>query len=119
MTSEELWQAVLASVQLNISPANFATWFKDTEITSFKDGGIIISVPNSFAKEWLEQKYNKIIFKNLHELDQEVKEIKYEIGKSGLRIFKKTTAPLPEIGQLEFQEFETDKETNLNPIYTL
>ncbi len=118
MTSEELWQAVLASVQLNISPANFATWFKDTEITSFKDGGIIISVPNSFAKEWLEQKYNKIIFKNLHELDQEVKEIKYEIGKSGLRIFKKTTAPLPEIGQLEFQEFETDKETNLNPRYT-
>jgi len=27
MTNEELWQAVLAQVQLTTSPANFTTWF--------------------------------------------------------------------------------------------
>ena len=61
MTKEELWQAVLAQIQLNISPANFATWFKNTEIATQKDGQSLVSVPNSFVKEWLEQKYNKII----------------------------------------------------------
>ena len=71
MVKEELWQAVLAQVQLNISQANFATWFKDTGIISYKEGQIMIYVPNSFAKEWLENKYGKTIFKILYNLDKE------------------------------------------------
>lgn len=118
MTKEELWQAVLAQVQLNISQANFATWFKNTKILSQEDGEIIISVPNSFVKEWLEQKYNKIVFKILHGLDEDIKEVKYIIGKSELKVFKKAPIILPEVGQLEFREFKIDKETNLNQRYT-
>jgi len=119
MTKEELWQAVLAQLQLNISPANFATWFKNTEIISKEEYRVVVSAPNSFAKEWLEQKYGKPILKVLHSLDGEVKEVKYTVGKVGLKIFKKTPTPsLPDVGQLEFQEFQIDKETNLNPRYT-
>lgn len=117
MDNEELWQAVLAQIQLNISQANFATWFKNTQIISKKNGAVLISVPNSYAKEWLEQKYNKNIFKILHSLDEEIKEIKCEVGKEGLKFFKKTQSVSLESGQLEFQEFKTDKETNLNPRY--
>jgi len=102
MTNEELWQAVLAQIQLNISSANFATWFKNTQITSQKNGVVFIRVPNSFVKEWLEQKYNKIIVKILRNLDKEIKDVKYEIGKSGLKIFKKTLPIVYEEGQLEF-----------------
>ena len=118
MEKENLWQAVLAQVQLSISQANFATWFKNTEIISLKEGGIVISVPNSFAKEWLENKYGKIIFKILHSLNEEIKEVEYEVKKSGLKVSKAAAAPFAEAGQLEFQEFEVDKETNLNPRYT-
>lgn len=121
MTNEELWQAVLAQIQLNISPANFATWFKNTGIISLKDNKVIVSVPNSFVKEWLENKYNKSILKILHEINGEVKEIEYCIGKTALKILKKPSlavAPAAEIDQLEFQEFKIDKETNLNPRYT-
>jgi len=73
MTTEELWRAVLAQIQLDISPANFATWFKNTCIVNLKEGEAVVSVPNSFAKEWLEQKYNKNIFKILRGLDDEIK----------------------------------------------
>ncbi len=118
MTKEELWQAVLAQVQLNISPANFATWFKNTGILNQKENEVMISVPNSFAKEWLEQKYNKAIFKILHSLDVEIKEIKYVVGKQELKISKRGRTSLPAIDQLEFPEFKIDKETNLNPRYT-
>lgn len=118
MTNEELWQAVLAQIQLNISPANFATWFKNTEITSQKDSRVIISAPNSFVKEWLENKYSKSIFKILHSLDEQIKEVSFEIGKSGLKILKKAVISLPDNGQLEFQELEVDRQTNLNPRYT-
>jgi len=118
MTNEELWQKVLGQIQLNISQANFATWFKNTEITSQKDGEIIVLVPNSFAKEWLENKYNKTILKILRNLNKEVKEIKYSVGKTKLKILKKIPVIPPETDQMEFQQFKINKETNLNPRYT-
>jgi len=119
MTNEELWQTVLAQVQLNISQANFATWFKETGITSQKEGEVVISVPNTFAKEWFEQKYNKSIFKILHDLSAEIKNVRYDVGKTEFKIAtRRNFQSLPDVGQLEFQEFKTDKETNLNPKYT-
>jgi len=118
ITKEDLWQAVLAQVQLNISPANFSTWFKNTSILSFKDGQVIVSVPNSFAKEWLEQKYNKIIFKILRGLSGEIKEVQYSIGKQELKVLKRAPLSLEEPDQLGFPELKIDKETNLNPRYT-
>ncbi|MFC1629968.1 chromosomal replication initiator protein DnaA [Patescibacteria group bacterium] len=119
MTKEELWQAVLAQIQFNISSANFSTWFRNTEIFDKQKGTIWVSVPNSFSQEWLENKYYKLILKILHSLDEEIKEVKYFVGKTNLKIPKeKETVFLPESGQLEFQEFTIDKETNLNPRYT-
>ena len=117
MTNEELWQTVLAQIQLNISQANFATWFKETEIISQKGEKIIVSVPNSFVKEWLENKYNKYIFKTLHNINKQIKEVNYIVNKTSFKSFKKEPVILPEIDQLKFQEFKTDKETNLNPRY--
>lgn len=118
MTKEDLWQAVLAQIQLNISPANFATWFKNTGIVSYKESKVMVSVPNSFAKEWLENKYGKTIFKILFNLDKEIKQVNYTIGKSNLKTLKRVPASLPEVGQLEFEELKIDKETNLNHRYT-
>lgn len=119
MTKEELWQAVLAQIQLNISSANFATWFKNTGLAQIEEGQVEISVPNSFTKEWLEKKYDKAIFKILHSLDDQIKEVKYIIAKPAIKILrrkKRDEWTVPD--QLEFAEFKADKETNLNPRYT-
>lgn len=118
MNQEELWQAVLAQIQLNISQANFATWFRDTKIVNQDREKVTISVPNSFAKEWLENKYHRLILKILHSLNEGIREIKYEIGKTALKI-KKSESFLPlTTEQLEFPEFRINPETNLNPRYT-
>lgn len=118
MTNEELWQTVLAQIQLNISPANFATWFKNTEIVSQKNGIANVSVPNSFVREWLENKYNKQILKVLYNIDDTIKEVNYIVGKSALKnIIKPAIAPIEVNDQLDFQELKIDKETNLNPKY--
>ncbi len=118
MTNNELWQSVLAQIQLNISQANFATWFKNTEIVSQKKESVVVSAPNSFVKEWLENKYSKNIFKTIHGFNGEVKEIEYIVGKPKLKIFEKSPIILPETDQLEFQQFKVDKNSNLNPRYT-
>jgi len=118
MTKEELWQAVLAQIQLNISQANFATWFKNTGIVSYKEDQVLVSVPNSFAKEWLENKYGKTIHKIIYNLDKDVKDIKYSVGKAELKTIKRSSFIMPKIGQMEFEELKVHKETNLNPKYT-
>ena len=118
MDNQELWQATLAQIQLSVSPANFATWFKNTQLIRNGNNKATVSVANSFAKEWLENKYGKTILKILHSLDNKVKEVKYEVKSSHVNTLKKDSFSLPEAGQLEFQEFKIQKETNLNPRYT-
>lgn len=75
MNNGELWQAALGEIELSISKANFITWFKNTTILSNDSGKIVIGVPNGFAKEWLENKYNTYIYKALRNFQDNIKEI--------------------------------------------
>ncbi len=42
MNNNELWQAVLADIELQITPANFITWFRNTSISSQKEGDVVV-----------------------------------------------------------------------------
>jgi len=121
MNIKDLWQIVLGEIELTISKANFITWFKSTKIHSKKDGVITISAPNGFTKEWLENKYNKLILKILRNNSSDIKDLHFIIGENkpiiNIKSFKKT-ATTPINNQLNFQEFNLNKETNLNPKYT-
>ena len=80
MDNQELWQLVLAQMQFHISKANFATWFQNTEITSKDNEKITISVPNAFSKEWLSNKYYKLMLKTMHDIDSTIKELEFLIN---------------------------------------
>lgn len=120
MTLKELWQTILGEIELGISKANFITWFRNTKIHSKKDGVVIVGVPNGFTKEWLESKYNKLILKILRNNSPDIKEVQFIIegGSSSPTISRKKLPPLLSEDQLKFQEFNINKETNLNPKYT-
>jgi len=126
MNNHELWQAVLSEIELSISKANFITWFKNTNIISQKDNKIIIGVPNGFTREWLENKYNKIILKALRNNADRIKEVSYIIAstakqatkiKEKKELEKKEKKPINFKEQLDLQEYKTDENTNLNPRY--
>ncbi len=119
MTNEELWQTVLAQIQLSISPASFATWFKQTSIVSQENREIVISVPSSFSKEWLKNKYHKLIGKIIDEQKRGVREIRYiiEVPPMIKPAQGKKTSQSPPIGQLDFQELKINKDSSLNPRY--
>jgi chromosomal replication initiator protein len=121
MEAEQLWQSVLSQIQLTISAANFATWFANTKISSIDKDAVTVTVPNSFSKEWLEQKYHKEILKILREIDPNIKTVNYVVSAAktnkkaapGRKQDDQSTAE-----QLGFAELDTNKETNLNPKYT-
>ena len=121
MNNTELWQTVLSQMQFHISKANFATWFQNTEIISKENEKIIISVPNAFSKEWLSNKYNKLILKILHNTDESIKDIEFIIKPQPIKnSLTKSSLEVKKIeeSQLKFEEFKIDKNTNLNPRYT-
>lgn len=115
--AETLWQSVLGQIQLMVSPANFATWFGGTKITEVTEEKIIISVPNTFVKEWLEQKYHKTILKIIKSLKPQVKDIEYRVEKTELKSPKIQKEKIPET-QLKILELEINGKTGLNPKYT-
>ena len=70
--NKKIWSNVLTEVELEVSKGNFSMWFKDTSILKQDDGVIYLSVPNVFVKDWLLNKYHKILLiyrKRNHLLD--------------------------------------------------
>ncbi len=122
MELDELWKAALGEIELQVSKANFKTWLQNTSITDKKGGVVTIAVPNSFTKEWLENKYHKFILRSLRNLESEIKEVAYQI-KQGSPIDDQRGKRMPRENeilkkQLDFQELNIDATTNLNPRYT-
>jgi chromosomal replication initiator protein len=80
MDLQALWQAALGELELTLSKANFTTWFKNTFISSFENGRVVISTPNTFTKAWLEKKYHDAIAKAIRTVaDQVIREVSYRV----------------------------------------
>ena len=79
-SSDQLWQSVLNEIELSLSKANFATWFKNTFISSQEEGKIIIGVPSGFVRSWMENKFHKEITSTLENvLNKKITEVVYKI----------------------------------------
>lgn len=80
MNTHELWQATLGELELKLSKAHFTTWLSKTFIAEFSDHGIVIGVPNTFTKAWLEKKYHKEILDSLLSITgQNIRNLTYRI----------------------------------------
>lgn len=136
MNNAELWQATLGEIELSISKANFSTWFKNTMILSNENGKVVIGVPNGFAKEWLENKYNTYIFKALRNFQDDIKEINCVIYSND-QFIQRDTKKIDSVislakdsqpensSSVSFQQHSLEQqgaqiihENNINPRYT-
>ena len=46
---------------MQLPSSAFATWLKDTAGLAFADGKLVVSVPNAFTSEWLEQRAYQLV----------------------------------------------------------
>jgi len=121
LTNEEIWRGVLSEMEVSLSRASFITWFKDTKIISKENGQIVISVPNGFVKEWIQNKFNKQIFQHLKQIDNNIREINYIVGNP----FIKSADPKVFTKEIQLEQIQEtsdtdiDPKTNLNRKYTL
>ncbi len=130
MTTHELWQAALGELELSLSKANYTTWFRNTFISTFDDARIVVSVPNTFTKAWLEKKYHVAILKALQNVAKDgVREVHYKvelkpsapqeiIAPIGLSATSAAVASAQATVAHEEEANEVTKDFSLNPRYT-
>jgi chromosomal replication initiator protein len=80
MDFAETWQAALGELELTLSKANFTTWFKNTFISSIDGDKVVVCVPNTFTKAWLEKKYHDSVIKSLRNvMNTNVRDVQYKV----------------------------------------
>jgi len=118
-----LWQAVLGEIELSVSRAAYVTWFKNTELVDHtNDGDVTIAVPNIFAKQQFEVKFNKQITESLKKNGVDARHITYSIVGSNTRKTPKAVDVASPIIAASEQKRESraprPAPPSLNPRYT-
>ena len=122
MDTNQLWQAVLGEIELQISRPNFLTWLKNSQLLekNDKEGVVLVGLPNNFAKEWVKSRYHKIILGSLRNMDGSIKNVDYAVTSQNpvsVAPKKHRTQEAEEKSQSSLIELKIDPKTNLNPKY--
>jgi chromosomal replication initiator protein len=119
MDTKQLWKNCLIEIEANLSKANFSTWFKNTSILKEEMGVIYIRVPNEFVRDWLMNKYHKLITKTIADAHGSMRAVEYVITKiEPNRQEIETISKTPYINkELPLRDLYINPEDNLNPRY--
>jgi len=118
MNTEQLWKNCLVEIEAGISKANFSTWFKNTSILKEDTGIIHIGVPNEFVRDWLKNKYHKLITKTIADAFENMRAVEYVITKIEASKQEILTATETYVNkELPLKDLYINQEDNLNPRY--
>jgi chromosomal replication initiator protein len=122
MNEMSVWQTVLGEIELQVSKAIYATWFKNAQLLEYKQGKALVSVPNIFTKQQLEVKYNHFLLETFKKQGVDILSIEYIIS-SGSRKPRESRSSIadsmPEISRPIPQETRRPVSTSgLNEKYT-
>ena len=80
MDAKQVWRAALGELQVSLSPANYETWVRDTQLIDVDDQKFKIAVPNGFAKDWLETRYRSLISQTLARIVGYSVQVEFVVG---------------------------------------
>lgn len=117
---KDLWNTCLLDIEANTSRANFTTWFKNTSLIKEEQGTLYIGVPNEFVKDWLYNKFHKLIVKTLMTHGGDIRSVEYTIVKYEPQATAKENiqTKIQTNKELPLTDLYINKEDNLNPKYT-
>ncbi len=74
-----LWDEVIKIIKESISKQNFETWIKPIRLKSIEQEDILLSAPNRFFCEWLEENHLSLIKDAIHSKTGKLYNIKFVI----------------------------------------
>lgn len=118
LDTKQLWENVLTNIELSISPASFKMWFSETHITRIDDGVLVVGVPNQLTKDWLNEKFGKLILKTVRGFVDTVRAVEFVVSRDSSRKIPEKVVVEPRIDELPLTEYLVNRSDNLNPRYT-
>jgi chromosomal replication initiator protein len=82
MDAKQVWRAALGELQVSLSPANYETWLRDTQLLDVDEQRFRIAVPNGFAKDWLESRYRSLISQTLARIVGYSVQVEFVVGST-------------------------------------
>jgi len=64
-SAQEIWEAALGELQIQVNKPNYRTWLEKTVGLSYQDNQFIVGVPNHFVAEYLDKNQRSLIEKTL------------------------------------------------------
>ena len=119
LDTKQLWENTLTNIELSISPASFKMWFGETHIVRIDGGVVYVGVPNQLTKEWLSEKFGKLILKTVRGFVDTVRSVEYTVSKQEPKRAPEKVAPQHEqSSELPLADYYVNRSDNLNPRYT-
>jgi chromosomal replication initiator protein len=113
--NNEVWQQVLSVIQTKLSKPSFDTWFKATKASFLGDSVVVVTAPTTFAVEWLETRYTKLVSSTISDYIGRIVEVKFAIEETRPSV---TEEPFPLITRDQQPLLEEPMMHQLNPKYT-
>ncbi|MCF7833789.1 MAG: chromosomal replication initiator protein DnaA [Candidatus Pacebacteria bacterium] len=122
MDIKQLWKNCLAEIELEVSKATFNTWFKGTSGLKEDAGTVYIGVPNEFVRDWLKNRFHKVITKKIADNYENMRSVEYLIAKIDSTRNEDNTSSKENNTQkinreLPLKDLYVSPDDNLNPKY--
>ncbi|WP_018131402.1 chromosomal replication initiator protein DnaA [Effusibacillus pohliae] len=114
----ELWQKALSLLEQTLSKPSFETWFKATKPLSLEGSTLVVSVPNDFARDWLESRYLGIIKETLSAITLRDMSVKFVIPQISEEQFASKETKRAAAARADRDLSEEYIPSALNPKYT-
>lgn len=118
MNAEQIWQAVLGQLQMDMPRASFETWVRDTRALALSEGRITVGVRNAYARDWLENRLAETINQLLENVAGQPAVVHFIVDNGQEATLAVDTTPLPENGAGSTEAITVKRHATLNPRYT-
>ena len=61
LTAAEVWDRIREGVQGSLPDQAFRTWLAPTQAVAISQDLLVVSTPNQFAADWVEDKYAELL----------------------------------------------------------
>ena len=85
MKPNQVWQAVLGELQLQMTRSTYDTWLRDTHLLSHEDGTYLIGCNTAYTKDWLNSKLRPTIKRTLAGIAGRSVEVRFVLSSAGLQ----------------------------------
>lgn len=116
MQAEQVWQAALGQLQLEMPRATFETWLRGATLLTHEDGAYVVGVANAYQKDWLENRMLGTVKRTVSGIAGRSVEVRFVVWTNGhspaaeTEALNESPANLPEM-------LPTTGATKLNPKY--